>query len=344
MTENRMMFPLSVKPEIVERKSKEPNLTACGVDQPATGGHYDHIIADDVVNEKDRDSDTVRRHKRDWFPNIFYLAAGPVWFIGTRWHPQDLYQTIIDKHPKFFVYRQSIYNDDGSTWLADTYTPEYIEERKAYPITFSHQLLNIPMAGEDQVVFLDWFIKETPPARDKFTAISIGVDPAYSERDSKQSCFKAVVVMGRDNQNRVWILDGLLTREGLDVVRNRYLPELVERWKPLYIRVENNAVQKGAELFFADHKEYGNRVKGPADVMVGDKLGRAQGWIAQAATERIYVNEGPWWMEAAYQLEYFPNGDFKDFPDAMSCAWCDVGKVITLTPPLPGVARERLPV
>lgn len=323
-TESRIMF--------AGRDVKEPNLTACGVDQPATGGHYDLIIGDDVVNENDRSSDAVRLQKREWLPNLFYLGENytQLWFIGTRWHPQDLYQTIIDEYPNFEVYLQSIYNADGTVWLPETYTPERIENAKRNPVMFSHQLLNLPIAGEDKQVYLEWFKDAERPAREDLILVVIGVDPAYSEKDAKKACYKAIAVMGVDKQKRVWLLDGAITHDTLETVRTEYLLNLYERWQPEYIRVEDNGPQMGAKLFFKTHPKYGNRIKGTKEIMVTDKLGRAQGWKAYAEANGILTVKGPWWREAAYQLDYFPQGDYVDFPDAMSCAWINIKELLQL--------------
>ncbi len=332
------------------RTTKEYNLVAAGIDQPQTGGHFDYIVIDDAVMDDDAKSEAVRAQKRTWLPNIFSMAENhtQIIFVGTRWHPDDLYKTIIKDYPQFIMYKQGIYNADGSLWLAEFYE-ERLPILKKHPIHFSHQYLNEAIAGDDKRVYLEWF-KDTPmPDRDNFALIVIGIDPAFGEKDETKLCFKTAAVLGVDKENNVWLLDGALSRGSLEKFKDNEVRRLYRRWLPQYVRIENNGPQKGAELFFKTDREYGKRVRGTKANMAKDKFARAQGWLAHAETQGIYTVRGPWWEEAAYQLDYFPYGDYKDFPDGISCAWPDVENLLKRSrevlggAPLMGRERTKLP-
>lgn len=332
------------------RTTKEYNLLAAGIDQPQTGGHFDYIVIDDAVMDDDRKSEAVRNQKREWLPNIFSMAENhtQIIFVGTRWHPDDLYKTIIKDYPQFVMYKQGIYNADGSLWLAEFYE-ERLPILKKHPIHFSHQYLNEAIAGDDKRVYLEWF-KDTPmPDRDNFALIVIGIDPAFGEKDETKLCFKTAAVLGVDKDNNVWLLDGALSRGSLEKFKDNEVRRLYRRWLPQYVRIENNGPQKGAELFFKTDREYGKRVRGTKANMAKDKFARAQGWLAHAETHGIYTVRGDWWEEAAYQLDYFPYGDYKDFPDGISCAWPDVENILKRSrevlggAPLMGRERTKLP-
>ena len=345
-TQNAVSIPTPSGP----RSTKEYNLLAAGIDQPQTGGHFDYIVIDDAVMDDDRKSEAIRNQKREWLPNIFSMAENhtQIIFVGTRWHPDDLYKTIMKDYPEFIVHKQGIYNPDGSLWLAEFYE-EQLAILKRHPVHFSHQYLNEAIAGDDKRVYLEWF-KDTPkPNRDDFPLIVAGIDPAFGEKDEKKLCYKTAAVLGIDTKLNVWLLDGALSKGSLEKFKENEVRTLYRRWKPQYIRVENNGPQKGAELFFKTDREYGKIVRGTKANMAKDKFARAQGWIAHAETNGIYTVRGPWWEEAAYQLDYFPYGDYNDFPDGISCAWPDIAYIIKRgshvkdSRPVMGGKRMQLP-
>jgi len=342
-TRNAISIPTPAGP----RRTKEYNLIAAGIDQPQTGGHFDYIVVDDAVMDDDATSEAVRAQKRAWLPNVFSMAENhtQIIFVGTRWHPEDLYGTIMKEYPQFTVYKQGIYNADGSLWLAEFYE-ERLPLLRRHPVHFSHQYLNEAIAGEDKRVYLDWFKDVPMPNRDDFALVVIGIDPAFGEKDEKKLCFKTAACLGVDKDLNVWLLDGALSRDSLEKFKENDVRTLYRRWRPHFIRIENNGPQKGAELFFKTDREYGGIVRGTDANMATDKFARAQGWVAHAETAGIYTVKGAWWEEAAYQLDYFPQGDYKDFPDAISCAWPDVDRVIKYSNvdfrPVHGAERVRL--
>jgi hypothetical protein len=95
---------------------KEPTLSAHGINSQITGGHYDVVIFDDVVDWENQRLKTrrqkVRNAFRDYSKNLLekdsILPTGPVTVVvGTRKHPEDLYQTEIlnDRSWKVFIER-----------------------------------------------------------------------------------------------------------------------------------------------------------------------------------------------------------------------------------------------
>ncbi len=76
---------------------KEPSVQTGGVDSPQTGGHYDLIIADDLHDEKNVESEASRNkvilHWKTLFPIL--EPDGEMIVVGTRWHWDDLYGYIL---------------------------------------------------------------------------------------------------------------------------------------------------------------------------------------------------------------------------------------------------------
>lgn len=83
---------------------KEPTLSAYGLESQLTGKHFDLILYDDIVDWENQRTETQRRNVRQYFRDyVKNLAArdsslpnGAVQaVIGTRKHPQDIYETDI---------------------------------------------------------------------------------------------------------------------------------------------------------------------------------------------------------------------------------------------------------
>jgi predicted phage terminase large subunit-like protein len=77
---------------------KEPSIDTAGVDAPKTGGHYDLIIPDDLINEKTAHTAggfrKVDRHVKTLTPIL--KPNGCSLFIFTRWAHNDVYGHLLD--------------------------------------------------------------------------------------------------------------------------------------------------------------------------------------------------------------------------------------------------------
>jgi len=109
-------------------RHKEPTMSAHGINSQITGGHYDVVIFDDPVDWENQRLESrrqkIRNAFRDYSKNLLEkdsaLPTGPVTVaVGTRKHPQDLYETEIlgNRSWKVFVERAlsdwSIVSDRG---------------------------------------------------------------------------------------------------------------------------------------------------------------------------------------------------------------------------------------
>jgi len=78
---------------------KEPTVTAIGVGTEVLGGHYDLIIADDIVTRKNCRTETKRNEIKGWFtdtilPLLEDNKDSKLIVIGTPKHYDDLYATL----------------------------------------------------------------------------------------------------------------------------------------------------------------------------------------------------------------------------------------------------------
>ena len=83
---------------------KEPSISAYGIESQLTGKHFDILIWDDIADWENQRTETQRRNVREYFRDYTknlgdpdsVLEGGFVQaMIGTRKHPQDIYETDI---------------------------------------------------------------------------------------------------------------------------------------------------------------------------------------------------------------------------------------------------------
>lgn len=83
-----------------QRIGKEATITAMGVLGPVISKHYDLVFLDDVVDEENASSALQREKIRTWYYKTLLPTLEPwaeLHITGTRYHPLDLYGTIIQK-------------------------------------------------------------------------------------------------------------------------------------------------------------------------------------------------------------------------------------------------------
>ncbi len=74
--------------------SKEPNVSCSGVLGSLTGGHYDLIVCDDVLDDRNTQTPQAREEVEEWFYGSLLQLCLPetrLLVVGTRKHPEDLY-------------------------------------------------------------------------------------------------------------------------------------------------------------------------------------------------------------------------------------------------------------
>lgn len=79
-------------------ESKEPNVTAVGVLGSITGMHFDIMIGDDILDDRNTQRASQREAVWEWFTGSLLQLALPhtrTLLIGTRKHPEDLYGKLI---------------------------------------------------------------------------------------------------------------------------------------------------------------------------------------------------------------------------------------------------------
>ncbi len=262
----------------------EATVTAIGAySGAATSGHYDIIIADDLVNYTNSRTPGRREALIDWFKLTLYptlVPGGELHALGTRYHHLELYQVMIDELG-FDVQVQQAINIDPETGeevsLWEEYMPldDRLDSRtgrvtlglrtlreKLGSVTFALQYQNdIELLKRGEIFRADWFrwysLEEDRDGRAYIViegeadpipltdlAIYAGVDPAFSERDQRQADYFAIVVVGRHKAtDRFFVLDVIRDRPTYEG-RVDLVRGMWARWRPRVTAIEDVAGQK----------------------------------------------------------------------------------------------------
>lgn len=276
---------------------RDPTIFTAGLTTNIVGLHCDIAVLDDVVVDDTAYSEEGRAKCAD---QVSYLAsilgtAGRLWAVGTRYHPKDLYNDLMNQVVK-------IYNDDGeierSYNLYETHerqvedrgdgTGNYLwpklenkkfgfnqqiiaEKRSQYanPTKFRAQYYNDPNDFSTSTISPDMFQyfnrnllrQEMGRWYYKNTRLNVSaaIDFAYSL--AKDADFTSIVVVGVDSKNNYYVLD--IDRFKTNKISDYFdhILRLYQKWGFRKLRAEVTAAQ---EVIVKDLKENHIRQNGIA--------------------------------------------------------------------------------
>ena len=217
---------------IVKRKGnpKEATIEAWGlVDGQPTSAHFPRLIYDDVVTKASVTTPEMIQKTTEATELSYNLGTqdGVRRFIGTRYHMNDTYKTLIDR--KTAVPRIYPATKDGTELGEPVLMSRELLDRKRRdmgPYTFACQMLQNPVADKSQGFREDWlrFYNEVNPRNHN---IYIIVDPANEKKKTSDYTAMGVISLGED-QN-AYLLDGIYDRLNL-TERTRTLIFLHRKW------------------------------------------------------------------------------------------------------------------
>lgn len=197
---------------------KEPTFSCAGVDVTKVGMHYDLIICDDLVSDKNV---TTREQIRKVIQHYKLLLSlldpgGEMVVIGTRWDYGDLYGYLLGmdeerkergRKPKWRKLIRPAYDEEGNLLFPTRLTESFLSAQKHDQGTFifSAQYLNEPAGAEDAVFSRDqieWF-RELPQGVPMTYCIT--VDPSVGEKND--SDFTAILSVAIDPLNNWYVLE-----------------------------------------------------------------------------------------------------------------------------------------
>lgn len=302
-----------------EGNPKEATVEAWGlVDGQPTGKHFKLMIYDDVVTRESVTTPDMIRKTTEATELSFNLGSegGKKRFIGTRYHYNDTYKTLVDRgvvEPRVYP-ATSDGTLDGEPVLLTR--ERLIEKRKEQgPYTFASQMLQDPKGDETQGLKEDWLRYYTKTLKTQYMNIYILVDPASSKK--RTSDYTVMWVIGAAPDGNLYVLD--IIRDRLNLTqRAKCLIDLHRRWKPLIVAYERYGMMGDIEFIRSEQENQSYRFD---IVEVGgslNKLDRIRRLIPDFEQHLIYLPiqcyktnyEG----ERRDLVQDFLNDEYKAFP------------------------------
>ena len=191
--------------------SAEPSIETAGIETSLVGRHYDLIIFDDIVSDKNVTTKEQMDKTSECYSKALSLLrpGGEVLMVGTRWHFGDLYGRIIaeNKHRQTFGIFHRKAEIDGKLLFADigenSLTRSFLEQQRLQQgsYIFSCLYLNEPTDDETRVFkTTDFAFYGSIKPDDLY--ITATCDPAGQGED-----FTAITVVGTDTNMDMHILE-----------------------------------------------------------------------------------------------------------------------------------------
>jgi hypothetical protein len=270
---------------------RDPTVKAVGLTTSITGFHCDVSILDDCVVQENAYTEEGRNKVKMQASLLASVEAADArsWVVGTRYHPKDLYQDMLEMELQIFdkdggvvdtdkvydVFEREIEDEGTGTgqflWPRQMRTDgqwfgfdqqiwakkyaQYLDKTQFYA-----QYYNNPNMYEGGGIKADRFQYYKPEKLtqtagrwyygDRLLNLYASIDFAYSL--SLRSDFTALVVIGVDHDNNIYVLD--ITRFKTDKLSEYY--EAIKRahvkWNFRKLRAEINAAQ---DVIVKDLKE-----------------------------------------------------------------------------------------
>jgi len=260
-------FTLNTRTEIFT----EPSVLAVGAGSgQITGMHASSIFIDDAVSFTSSRSELQRDRDQDWYRTSLIpvlLSEGSISVVGTRYHPHDLYNMIINDL-KYNTLIMPAINEDGSAlceWLFPLKNRlnedgevikkglETIREELG-SVIWSMQFLNdVSLVNESHIIQYDYIqYYDSIEWKDnqlyinnkgssiKIKKIILSVDPAISEKDTAD--YTGIIVGGKGIDDNIYIFD--FTNKHLSFNKQKEeIYRLNNKWSPNQVVIENVAFQ-----------------------------------------------------------------------------------------------------
>lgn len=248
---------------VVKRQGnpKESTVEAWGlIDSMPTGKHFGVLIYDDVVTETTVTTPDMMKKTTEKLRLSYSLGSegGAMRFIGTRYHYNDSYRTLIEDGtvaPR--IYAATTNGKPNGVPVLLTSESLAKKRRKMGIYIFGCQMMQNPKADESQGFKNDW-LEYWDPTNGRGLNKYLLVDPASSKKDDAD--YTAIWVIGLGPDENYYVLQ--LIRDRLSLTqRAEKVFQLHKTFKPLEVRYEEYGLQADIEHIEAEMKLRNYRFK-----------------------------------------------------------------------------------
>jgi phage terminase large subunit-like protein len=247
---------------IVKRKAnpKEATVEAWGlIDGQPTGKHFKIRVYDDVVTrESVTTPDQIKKTTEAWelSQNLGTQNDGKSRYIGTRYHVNDTYRTMMDRgsvKPRIYPATHNGQMDGEPVLLTKESLLE--KRRDMGPYTFSCQMIQNPVADRAMSFKADWLSYYDSLGDTKTWNKYIIIDPASAKKSTSDYTVMSVVALAPDNN--YYLIDAIRDRLNL-TQRATKLFELHRKHEPKGVGYERYGLQADIEhmQYVMEQKNY----------------------------------------------------------------------------------------
>ena len=235
---------------IVRRESnpKEATIEAWGlVDGAPIGKHFSLLVYDDVVTRESVSTpDMIAKVTDAWALSLNLGAHGGARrMIGTRYHFNDTYKTIMDRAaatPRIYA-ATTDGTPEGPGAFLDRATLD-AKRRDMGPYIFGCQMLQNPLADAAQGFKREWIRFFTPGKHPAASTFHILCDPAGAKK--QDSDYSVIWVLALGDDGNIYLVDGVRERFNL-TERANALFRLHRKWRPRAVGYEHYGMQADIE-------------------------------------------------------------------------------------------------
>ena len=267
---------------------RDPTVKAVGLTANTTGLHCNIAVLDDIVVPGNAYTQMGREQTRSFYSQLSSIetTGAKEWVVGTRYHPADIYKEMIDMRESYFedngedftekdvfeVFERVVEIDGEFLWPKQRrkdgrmfgFDQKELARKKAKYLDvtqFYAQYYNNPNTSENAMLDSSKFqhyekskLKNLSGAwylEDKLLNIYAGIDFAFSISD--KSDYTAIVVIGADSDNRIYVLDIDRFKTNKISMMFDHVRKLYEKWKFKKLRAE---ISVGQIMIVEQFKDY----------------------------------------------------------------------------------------
>ena len=256
------------------RWERTPSMMASGTNASVTGFHFDWLIFDDLVYAENVGTAEMREKTLTYFKQCMALLrkGGRVLVIGTRWHWDDMYGTLIDPEGPYAgmvesLVLQSGYQTGEPIYPVNDRVPKCgfdmerleLKRQSMGDYEFWCQYENHPRREgsasfhESQILRYEYTIDgQFPTSEERNYAYFTAVDPNHTTNSAND--YGVVATIAVDSAGHVWVVDlwrGHPTIKGL--IDQMF--DHVERWGSAAVAWESVGFQSQAEAEIREQME-----------------------------------------------------------------------------------------
>lgn len=310
---------------IVKRKSnpKESTIEAWGlVDGQPTSKHYQIMIYDDTVTrESVTTPDMIAKVQEAFGLSQNLESSNPdkpsrKRYIGTRYHAQDMYKTMIDRgtaRPRVYAATKDGTFEGEPVFMTKEQLVNKLRDQGSY--VFSTQMLQNPIADKAMGFKLDWLMTYHVLKNYEGWNFYLLVDPAGEKK--KGSDYTVMVVIGLAPDKNYYLVDGLRDRMNL-TQRANALMGFHRKWRPRGVGYEKYGKDSDIEHIKYIQEQEGYRFEIVALGGAMSKNDRIRRMVPIFEQHRFYMPARLLYNtvdgKVADLVNIFLNEEYSDFP------------------------------